>query len=80
LITTTAELAVTPHEACGQQFLRYLRFGFLAWDGTVAQIARVCRKLVDAEHRIYSERFNRMLAVYSAPVQDSWRIDIVLSL
>ena len=30
-------------------FLRFLRFGFLAWGGPAAQIAMVRRELVDEE-------------------------------
>jgi chromate transporter len=44
--------------------LRFLRFGFLAWGGPVAQIAMIKRELVDEEHWISHERFNRTLAVY----------------
>lgn len=47
-----------------QLFLRFLRFGFLAWGGPVAQIAMLRQELVDDEHWISSERFNRALAVY----------------
>jgi len=45
-------------------FARFLRFGFLAWGGPVAQIAMLRRELVDEERWISSERFNRLLAVY----------------
>jgi chromate transporter len=45
-------------------FLRFLRFGFLAWGGPVAQIAMVRRELVDEEAWVSSPRFNRLLAVY----------------
>ena len=45
-------------------FLRFLRFGFLAWGGPVAQIAMLRRELVDEERWISSDRFNRLLAVY----------------
>jgi chromate transporter len=43
---------------------RFLRFGLFAWGGPVAQIAMVRRALVDEEHWISSDRFNRLLAVY----------------
>jgi chromate transporter len=46
-----------------QLFLRFLRFGFLAWGGPVAQIAMLRRELVDEERWISSQRFNRLLAV-----------------
>lgn len=44
--------------------MRFLRFGALAWGGPVAQIAMLRGELVDEEHWISSERFNRTLAVY----------------
>jgi chromate transporter len=47
-------------------FLRFLRFGFLAWGGPVAQIAMIRQELVDEEKWITPERFNRVLAVYQA--------------
>jgi chromate transporter len=53
-----------PHESYLQLFLRFLRFGFLAWGGPVAQIAMIRQELVDEERWISSERFNRVLAVY----------------
>ena len=33
-------------------FLRFLRFGFLAWGGPVAQIAMIRQELVEEEHWI----------------------------
>src|SRR5215218_2058439 len=59
----TAE-AAPPRESYGQLFLRFLRFGFLAWGGPVAQIAMIRKELVDEEHWISNERFNRTLTVY----------------
>lgn len=47
-------------------FLRFLRFGVLAFGGPVAQIAMVRRELVDQENWISSGRFNRLLAVMQA--------------
>lgn len=47
-----------------QIFVRFLRFGLLAWGGPVAQIAMIRRELVDEERWISSGRFNRLLAVY----------------
>lgn len=46
-----------------QLFLRFLRFGFLAFGGPVAQIAMVKQALVEEEHWISPARFNRLLAV-----------------
>src|SRR5688572_20662664 len=53
-----------PHESYGRLFLRFLRFGFLAWGGPVAQIGMLKQELVDEEHWISKERFNRVLGVY----------------
>ncbi|HCR71141.1 MAG TPA: chromate transporter [Anaerolineae bacterium] len=49
-----------------QLFLKFLRFGFLAWGGPFAQIAMIRQELVEEEKWITSERFNRVLAVYQA--------------
>lgn len=45
-------------------FWRFLRFGFLAWGGPVAQIAMIKRELVEEQRWIEPSRFNRLLAVY----------------
>ena len=45
-------------------FLRFLRFGFLAWGGPVAQIAMIRHELVDQERWIPTVKFNRVLAVF----------------
>src|SRR5688500_9684947 len=47
-------------------FLRFLRFGALAFGGPVAQIAMIRRELVDEEKWIGSGGFNRLLAVMQA--------------
>jgi hypothetical protein len=44
-------------------FWRFLRFGFLAWSGPVAQIAMIKRELVEEERWIEPSRFNRLLAI-----------------
>jgi chromate transporter len=44
-------------------FVRFLRFGFLAFGGPVAQIAMIRRELVDEEKWIGSGSFNKLLAV-----------------
>lgn len=44
-------------------FLRFLRFGAMAFGGPVAQIAMIRRELVDEERWIPSDRFNKLLAV-----------------
>ena len=46
--------------------LRFLRFGFLAWGGPVAQIAMIRQELVEEEKWISPEKFNRVLSVYQA--------------
>lgn len=46
-----------------QLFLRFLRFGFFAFGGPVAQIAMVRHALVEEERWISPARFNRLLAV-----------------
>ena len=53
-----------PREPWLRLFLRFLRFGALAWGGPVAQIAMIRQELVDEEHWISSAHFNRVLAVY----------------
>jgi chromate transporter len=45
-------------------FLRFLRFGALAWGGPVAQIAMIRQELVDEERWVSGAQFNRVLAVY----------------
>ena len=45
-------------------FWRFLRFGFLAWGGPVAQIAMIKRELVEEERWIEPSRFNKLLAIY----------------
>ena len=45
-------------------FLRFLRFGFLAWGGPVAQIALIKRELVEEERWVEPSRFIRLLAMY----------------
>lgn len=45
-------------------FGRFLRFGFLAWGGPVAQIAMLKRELVEEQQWLTPTRFNRLLAVF----------------
>lgn len=47
-------------------FLRFLRFGALAWGGPVAQIGMLRQELVEREGWIDRARFNRVLGVYQA--------------
>lgn len=44
-------------------FVRFLRFGMMAFGGPVAQIAMIRRELVEEERWIASDRFNKLLAV-----------------
>lgn len=53
-----------PREPWLRLFLRFLRFGALAWGGPVAQIAMIRQELVDEERWVGSAHFNRVLAVY----------------
>jgi chromate transporter len=53
-----------PNESAGALFVRFLRFGALAWGGPVAQIAMLRDELVERERWISRQRFNRVLAVY----------------
>ncbi len=45
-------------------FLRFLRFGALAWGGPAAQIAMIKRECVDEEGWVTEETFRKTLAVY----------------
>jgi chromate transporter len=45
-------------------FLRFLRFGALAWGGPAAQIAMIKRECVDEERWISADTFKKLLAVY----------------
>jgi chromate transporter len=53
-----------PHISYFRLFLRFLRFGALAWGGPVAQIGMIRQELVDEQRWVSNERFNRVLAVY----------------
>ncbi|MEJ7717888.1 MAG: chromate efflux transporter [Thermoleophilaceae bacterium] len=45
-------------------FLRFLKFGALAWGGPAAQIAMIKRECVDGEGWVSEETFKKTLAVY----------------
>jgi len=55
-----------PYQSYASVFLRFLKFGFLAWGGPFAQIAMIRQELVDEERWISPEKFNRVLSVYQA--------------
>ena len=67
---SSAETAVqeaaahVPHESLGRLFLRFLKFGCLAWGGPVAQIAMLRQELVSEEKWVSPQHFNRVLAMY----------------
>lgn len=58
--------ATVPQESLGRLFVRFLRFGCLAWGGPAAQIAMIKQELVEREGWVEAARFNRVLAVYQA--------------
>jgi len=60
---TLPEDSRPPSLSYSQLFLRFLRFGLLAFGGPVAQIAMIRRDLVEEERWISSAGFNRLLAV-----------------
>ncbi|MEG3190965.1 chromate efflux transporter [Lysobacter sp. D1-1-M9] len=71
--TPTGDVPLTDVDAAGcavprepwlRLFLRFLRFGALAWGGPVAQIAMIRQELVEEERWVSSAHFNRVLAVY----------------
>lgn len=51
-------------ESLGAIFLRFLKFGCLAWGGPAAQIAMIKRECVDEEMWISEPTFKRLIAVY----------------
>lgn len=55
-----------PPLSYGALFLRFLKFGAMAFGGPVAQIAMLRRELVEEEGWMSSGRFNRLLAVMQA--------------
>ena len=54
----------TEREPLGRLFLRFLKFGALAWGGPAAQIAMIKRECVDQEGWVDEETFKKTLAVY----------------
>jgi chromate transporter len=55
-----------PPDSYGRLFLRFLRFGLLAWGGPIAQIAMIRQELVEEEKWISNDQFKRVLGVYQA--------------
>lgn len=62
-MTETADLARPPTLTYVGLFLRFLKFGCLAFGGPVAQIAMIKRDLVELERWMEPAHFNRLLAV-----------------
>ncbi|MGN6358155.1 MAG: chromate efflux transporter [Novosphingobium sp.] len=62
-IAPPATEAGPPEISLIELFLKFLRFGALAFGGPVAQIAMLRQALVEEEHWIEPGRFNRLLAV-----------------
>jgi chromate transporter len=59
-----AATVATQSESRAAIFLRFLKFGALAWGGPAAQIAMIKRECVDEEHWTSEESFKKLLAVY----------------
>jgi chromate transporter len=55
---------MAPTESPRAIFLRFLKFGCLAWGGPAAQIAMIKRECVDEEGWISDATFKKLLAVY----------------
>jgi chromate transporter len=53
-----------PRDSPGSIFVRFLKFGALAWGGPAAQIAMIKRECVDEEGWVSEDVFKRTLAVY----------------
>lgn len=58
------DTATAPVEPYGKLFLRFLRFGALAWGGPVAQIDMIRQELVAEEKWVSPAHFKRLLAIY----------------
>jgi chromate transporter len=54
----------TQHDRYRSIFVRFLKFGALAWGGPAAQIAMIKRECVDEEGWVSEETFKKTLAVY----------------
>lgn len=62
-MTTVPDEAHPPVLSHGALFVRFLKFGCLAFGGPVAQIAMIRRELVEHERWMSAAHFNRLLAV-----------------
>ena len=63
-ITPNCDRQTALLESPAALFLRFLRFGCLAWGGPAAQIAMIKRECVDEEGWLDERGFQRQLAVY----------------
>ena len=59
-----SDLPATRPDSPGTIFVRFLKFGALAWGGPAAQIAMIKRECVDEEGWVDEETFKKTLAVY----------------
>jgi chromate transporter len=57
-------ISPAPTESRAAIFIRFLKFGLLAWGGPAAQIAMIKRECVDEEKWISEGSFKKLLAVY----------------
>src|SRR5918992_1198843 len=62
--TTASAPAASGTDSLGSLFIRFLKFGLLAWGGPAAQIAMIAKECVDEERWVSQETFNKTLAVY----------------
>jgi chromate transporter len=60
----SAEVRGPARESYGKLFLRFLRFGCLAWGGPVAQIDMIRQELVEEERWVSKVYFKKLLAIY----------------
>jgi len=60
----TAGAGTPRSDSLGSIFVRFLKFGLLAWGGPAAQIAMIKHECVDEEHWISGDAFKKLLAVY----------------
>ena len=58
------EEGLPPGDSLRSIFIRFLKFGALAWGGPAAQIAMIKHECVDEEGWISEESFKKLLAVY----------------
>ncbi|HYH58449.1 MAG TPA: chromate efflux transporter [Thermoleophilaceae bacterium] len=52
------------HDSLGSIFVRFLKFGLLAWGGPAAQISMISKECVDEERWVSQDTFKKTLAVY----------------